>query len=174
MNNEINFATYNKICVIGAPGSGKTYFATVLSRHLKRPLIAFDELRFAPLRIGEQQNSATICARQLTQAIKKNQQWITEGTAWQPWTEKAIASADIVLVMQQGRLRCALRILGRWVRNNRYHRNLKSTLKLIRVSWTYNKKRLPVILARAATYKKTVYFISPSSRDNQNRKWHIL
>ena len=48
MAKRIDFTPYNKICVIGAPGAGKTFFARVLAQSLGRVFFQFDEVRFGP------------------------------------------------------------------------------------------------------------------------------
>lgn len=171
MHERIDFSKHNKICVIGAPGTGKTFFANVLARHLKRPLISFDELRFAPRRTGGEQVSPALCTRRLNHILKTTPRWVIEGTAWQPWTANAIAEADIVVVVYHCAIRRCFRILWRWIRDNKYHRNLKSTFGLMRISWRYHSDRLPIILARANAHNKHICFVCPTRRDNRRAVW---
>ena len=171
MNGRIDFSQYNKICVIGAPGAGKTFLAHRLAQYLGRPWIQFDELRFGPRCAGGNENSPAVCARRLGAELRRHGQWVAEGTAWQPWTEKALRQADLILVVRHGGLRRVFRILWRWLWDNRYHRGLKSTCGLIRVSLAYDRERLPIILGRIRGAGISVYEIRPSHRDNRRGAW---
>lgn len=172
MSDIIDFTPYNKICVIGAPGVGKTFFARSLATSLGWPFIQFDEVRFGPRRSGGNQNSPAVCARHLGQILKINSRWVCEGTAWQPWTEKALKQADLVVVLRHGAMRRVWRIVWRWLRDNRYRRNWASTWGLVRISLAFDRERLPIILGRCVR-GVPVLVVRPSHRDNRRHQWRV-
>ena len=167
------FFKYKKICVIGAPGAGKTFFAQRLAEYLNRPLIHFDSVRFVNIPGGVRENSPRICQAHLKKALSQTDTWLAEGTAWQPWTEHAIAQCDIVIVVRQSLMRRARRIVWRWLVLDCRHWKLKSMINLIRISAQYDATRLPVILARAEKHSKKVVFVSPTIRDNRRMRWRV-
>lgn len=173
MAKRIDFTPYNKICVIGAPGAGKTFFARVLAQSLGRVFFQFDEVRFGPRCSGGGQNPPGVCARRLGQILKNNSQWVIEGTAWQPWTEQAMRQADLIVVLRHGAMRRIWRIVWRWLWDNRYGRNWASTLGLIRISLAYDRERLPIILGRIHTRGIPVFQVRPSRRDNRRHQWRV-
>lgn len=169
----IDFSKYNRICIVGAPGGGKTFFAQRLSEFLNRQLVHFDDVRFVNIPNGVRENSPRICQAHLKKALSQTDTWLAEGTAWQLWTEHAIAQCDIVIVVRQSLMRRARRIVWRWLVLDCRHWGLKSMINLIRVSAQYDTTRLPIILARAEKHGKKVVFVSPTTRDNRRMRWRV-
>ena len=161
MIHDIDLSKYNKICVIGGPGVGKTYFTARLARELGRPIISLDEIRFAARRHHGASLTPDQCAKQLGTEMGKHKKYIVEGTAYQPWTEPAIANADIVVVLYQPAIvRCG-RIFRRWVVDNKYHRSFWDTVRLMRISRVWYRKRYPLIQERIVSNGRAFVMIQP-------------
>ncbi len=91
--------SYNKIHIIGGPGSGKTFAAGVISKKLSIPSYDLDEL-FWDRKAGDYHTKTTEEARsRLLAEILKTDKWVIEGVYYK-WLEDSFNKTDIIIILQ--------------------------------------------------------------------------
>lgn len=171
MTRAIDFSKYKKICVIGAPGSGKSFFSRRLSEKLGCGVISLDDLRYVGGPIVRHEFSPATCRRRLKNAIDAADEWIVDGTAWHSWTQYAIEQCDVVVVLRRHPIQCVWRVWVRSILEPHYRRPWHRTRYLMGVAYRYERDRLPIILGRAVRYHKHVIHIRPTRHNNRKGHW---
>ncbi|MEJ7148692.1 topology modulation protein [Staphylococcus warneri] len=100
---------YNKVLVIGSPGSGKSALSTHLSKYMSLPLYHLDQINW-------KDDNQTIEQDELINEIKDiliKQYWIIDGN-YIDTLELRVSHAEVVIWLQEKRVTCIWRVLKRY------------------------------------------------------------
>lgn len=105
---------YQRIHIIGGPGSGKTYLGRRLARALSLPLHELDDIfwdknadRYGVKASEDERN------RKLADIVVQ-QGWIIEGVYY-GWLGESFAAADVVIVLRPGNFTRNWRVIKRYI-----------------------------------------------------------
>ncbi|WP_161980277.1 AAA family ATPase [Streptococcus sp. S784/96/1] len=101
---------YQRIMIIGSPGSGKSTFAQVLAQELKLPLIHLDMLNW----IDDKETVSTeVFLERLDKAVAGNS-WIIDGNYGNSMVVR-LKRAELVIWLKVPRLVCLYRVVKRYL-----------------------------------------------------------
>lgn len=124
----------NKVYVLGAPGSGKTFLAKKLSKTLGIEYFDLDdffwEKKYSMKRNEDERD-------RLLQKIVKKKQWIVEGV-YTSWTGEVVKNSDLVIWLDSPTHVLMWRIFSRYLKDNK--ESLGSMFSLLNYVRKYRKK----------------------------------
>ncbi len=153
-----------KIHIIGASGSGKTYFANKLASKYGISVISLDDL-FWDNSHGSYNVKRNIVERnEMLDQILLHDDWIIEGVQY-AWCDKCFESADFIFMLDMPRLLCRLRIIRRFIkrklsRNSRNNETLKSLVHLLKWTKKFYAVNLIEIKEKLTHYQSKVVILS--------------
>ncbi|MBS3172528.1 AAA family ATPase [Candidatus Woesearchaeota archaeon] len=125
----------NKVYVLGAPGSGKTFLAKKLCRILNIEYFDLDDIfwekKYSVKRDEDERD-------RLLQKIVKKKQWIVEGV-YTSWTGEVVKDSDLVIWLDSPTHVLMWRIFSRYLKK-KDKESLNSTLTLLNYVRNYRKK----------------------------------
>ena len=159
-----------KIHIIGCSGSGKTYFAKMLSDKYNIPHFDLDDIQwdtdkgYGFKRPIEERNK-------LLQEILCNDEWIIEGIYY-TWVQQSFEEADIIYVLDMPRYIYKTRIIVRFVKRKLgieagKRETLKSVYNLMKWTETFQSKNLKEIKDILDKYSNKVIWISDKKEIQQ-------
>lgn len=108
MENKINWQKYNRIIILGSPGSGKSWLSKQLAQKTGLPLIHLDKEYWNP---GWEETPKDKWAEKIQELIKK-EKWIIDGN-YNTTVEMRFTAADLVLFLDVSRWLCVWRAAKR-------------------------------------------------------------
>jgi len=153
-----------KIHIIGASGSGKTYFANKLASKYGIKVTSLDDLfwdnshgSYNVKRNAEERNA-------ILEQILLGDDWIIEGVQYS-WCDKCFETADIVYMLDMPQFLCRLRIVRRFIkrklrRNSRKNETLKSLVHLLKWTKKFYNVNLIEIREKLTHYQNKVVVLS--------------
>ena len=157
---------YHKIYIIGAPGSGKSYIAGLLSLSLNVRAHELDHLYWDPdfNRYGIATDVVT--RTKMLDDILAEQAWIMEGI-YHDWTTPCFEQADIIVLLQTNVWRRHWRLLRRYFQHRRksYTGKRETFMDLMRLLvWNhrYERRQLPQVMEAVAPFKDKVKVFASS------------
>ncbi|MBY0502109.1 MAG: AAA family ATPase [Alphaproteobacteria bacterium] len=150
---------YKRIMLFGLPGSGKTTFATHLSRSLNLPLYHLDKHFFVENWIERDKEDFLNIQRN----IVTQDRWIIDGNALAS-LELRYSRADLVLFFCLPRSICLGRLFKR-----RFFKDLsiddrgpgcpeRLRFPLVKYMWTFDRRVLPILERLRKTYPRTPFY----------------
>lgn len=100
--------TYNRILILGCPGSGKTHYAKKLESLLGYSLYSLDDLYWK----ANWQRPLDKEFIQLLEPIVEMEQWIIEGN-YSRFLDIRLKHAEVVVLLDKPTLTCLFRVVGR-------------------------------------------------------------
>lgn len=154
--------TFQRIHIIGASGSGKTYLGQKLSQITSYPLQDLDEIKW------DNSTGTYGIARpdaerdQMLQNVITQPQWIVEGI-YSGWVGDSFAKADAIIFLQPTSLIRNYRMILRFVKRKlgvlpSKNEKIKDLIDLI--TWTndYNRRKIPEIIQMTDIYADKRFF----------------
>lgn len=159
-----------KIHIIGCSGSGKTYFAKMLSDKYNIPHFDLDDIQwdsdkgYGFKRPIEERNK-------LLQEILCNGEWIIEGVYY-AWVQQSFEEADIIYVLDMPRYIYKTRIIVRFVKRKLgieagKRETLKSVYNLLKWTETFQNKNMKEIKDILNKYGDKVVWLSKKEEIQQ-------
>ena len=155
-----------KIHIIGCSGTGKTYFAKVLSKKYNIPHFDLDDIQWDNNLDGYGVKMPTDKRDELLKQILNKDAWIIEGVYY-AWVLESFEQADIIYVLDMPKYlyksRIIIRFLKRKVGIEKGKREtLKSLYNLLKWTNKYQDKNLKEITRILKQYESKVVWISDS------------
>lgn len=101
---------YQRIMIIGSPGSGKSTFAQLLARELQLPLIHLDKLNW----IDDKDTVSKEVFLERLDKVVSGSSWIIDGN-YGSSMEVRLKRAELVIWLQVPRLVCLYRVVKRYL-----------------------------------------------------------
>lgn len=153
---------FERIYVIGGPGSGKSYAGEKLSQifHIKSHNL--DHIFWDKNDKNYGKKASKEQRKKGVKNILKNKSWIVEGSYTKEWVCPLISKADLIIVLNSNIFVRDLRIIRRFIKKKLgivkgKSPNLKTFLKFVIFNHRYNKSRLP-LLNHLVSKEKVKYF----------------
>jgi len=151
---------YRKIYIIGAPGSGKTYIARLLSLSLNVQAHELDHLYWDPDVSHYGIPTDTVRRTNMLNAILSEQAWLMEGI-YHDWTTPCFEQAEVILVLKTNVWRRDWRLIKRYFQHRRksYKGKRETFMDLIRLLlWNhrYEKNEWPLVQKAIGVYEEKV------------------
>ena len=152
----MHLSAYDRIAVIGCPGSGKSFLARQIAERTGHPLIHMDYEIWQPGWVKPSKEELIAMQREWMQA----ERWLIDGH-WGGTLELRFAAADLVLCLDLPRWLCVWRVLRRRRKSRpdmrpdvQAERSLfsKDFRGFLRFVWYYRKKNLPRVMALREKY----------------------
>ncbi len=137
---------YNKIHILGAPGSGKTHLAGLISKKMNTNHYNLDKVYWNEnFRL---RNNPEAREKLLNQALSERT-WVIEGAYTQEWIMPSIHTADLIIILiPKKSLRLYRLIVRNMVRIYRGNSTFSQAIKLIYWGVKYDKTLLGPMLNR--------------------------
>lgn len=154
--------------IFGLPGSGKTTFASFLSKELGLPLYHLDRYFFEAN--WKERNYEEFLSIQ--ERFVQTERWIIDGNATKS-LDMRWKRADLVIYFRFNRFLCLWRLIKRVFFSSDFEDTPDGCFKgirwkLISYMWTFHKKRgLPAIETFKEIYPKASFRIVSSSKDKK-------
>ena len=164
-----------KIVITGLPGSGKTSFATKLSKSLNIPLYHLDKIVFLPGGAKRDKNEFI----QLQNEIIKKKEWIIEGCGLST-LEMRYSQAAIVIYFEVSRWLCLWRSLKRFLLERNLHPDTPEgcskvfNFTLIKYIWGFKKNHKLKIKQLQRSYPKVKFYLVTNSSEAADLQAEIL
>jgi len=141
---------YKKIYIIGAPGSGKSHIARLLSLSLNVKSYELDHLYWDPNVNRYGIPTDTLRRTEMLNNILAEQAWIMEGI-YHDWTQPCFAEADVIILLKTKVWIRHWRLIKRYFqhRSKAYHGKRETFMDLLRLlAWNqrYERKQLPHVM----------------------------
>lgn len=157
---------YQRIAIIGTPGSGKTTFATNLARHLGLRVHYLDRWFFVDNWVEREREEFN----RIQQSFVEADQWIIDGNALNS-LEMRYARADMVLYFSFPKFLCLWRVLkrrffGQKRIQDRAH-GCKECLrpKLLKYLWRFSQKAEPLLEQLKQQHPNAAFYRISSAKD---------
>jgi adenylate kinase family enzyme len=158
---------YHKIYIIGAPGSGKSYIARLLSLSLNLQAHELDHLYWDPNfnRYGIATDVPT--RTKMLNDILAEPAWIMEGI-YHDWTTPCFEQADVIVLLKTRVWVRHWRLIRRYFQHRRksYSGKRETFMELIRLLiWNhrYQSKELPQVMQAVSAYEDKLRIFDNSS-----------
>jgi len=152
--------SYNKIHIIGGPGSGKSYLANKLSKKLKIPCYDLDDIKW-----DNKSDSYGIRAPEHVRDSKLKRillkdKWIVEGV-YLDWVKESFRKAELIIFLDSSEKKRRKRILIRFIklkfkRHKKKKETFKGLLDLMKWNKVFSQERVPQIKEVLKRYSKKV------------------
>jgi len=141
---------YKKIYIIGAPGSGKSHIARLLSLSFNVQSYELDHLYWDPKVNRYGIPTDTITRTEMLNNILAEQAWIMEGI-YHDWTQPCFAEADVIILLKTNVWIRHWRLIKRYFQHRRktYQGKRETFMDLLRLLvWNhkYESTQLPVVM----------------------------
>ncbi|MFH1916599.1 MAG: hypothetical protein ABIJ21_05010 [Nanoarchaeota archaeon] len=151
----------NRIYIIGGPGSGKSYAAKKISRHLNTPSLDLDTIFWAKEDTNYTKKASEKERDKLLVKTITKKSWIIEGS-YTKWVSPIIQSADTIILLKPPTLIRSLRLIKRSIgrtltREKKQKENIMAFIKLMRFNHQFNKIHIKRIENDLNTCKATIY-----------------
>lgn len=150
-----------KIYISGGPGSGKTTYAKKLAKHLNIPCFDLDNVKWInDEKHFNERRSKKERAVLLNNILCNNKNWICEGVYFQDWIIPVIEKADKIIILRPSSAVRQYRIIRRSFMRmmhlvpKKHKENLITLFQLLKWSWDYEDKYLPLLIERIKYFKK--------------------
>jgi adenylate kinase family enzyme len=159
---------YKRIMVFGLPGSGKSTFATTLSKLTSFPVYHLDRYFF----IGnwvERDYQEFLC---IQRTLVARNEWIIDGNSMKS-LEMRYSRADVAVYFRYPRSICLWRIFKRFVSPNHHIETRpegcseKIRIKLISYLWHFNARYRAMIEELRKKYPNVIFYEIRNDRDLQ-------
>lgn len=156
-----------RVLVLGSSGSGKSTFARWLGKILDIEVIHLDSYFWQP---NWTETPTEQWEQNLDQLLKK-ESWIMDGN-YISSLDRRLGSADTVIFLDLGRVRCLWRVLGRYLKHRGANRpelpkgcNEKIDLDFIKWIWNYPRRSRSRILQMLGNQPKDKVIILNGSAE---------
>jgi hypothetical protein len=126
-----------RLHIVGGAGSGKTTLARHLTRRLRLPVYALDEINFVDGVSSKRPQGERLAA---VRQIAAQPAWITEGI-FVGWTDELLRQAELIIWLDLPWYTALPRIVRRYLQDSRRGTNrysgLGTLLKFLAWSWAY-------------------------------------
>jgi adenylate kinase family enzyme len=140
-----------KIMIFGIPGSGKSTFASKLSKKLNIPVEHLDSYFFIENWVERDKQDFL----QIQQKLVSQENWIIDGNAISS-LEMRFAKADVALYFRFSRLLCLWRVLKRFLHKKQIGKAVgcssKISWKFLCYLWNFNTRVEPILLELQKKY----------------------
>ena len=152
----------NRIHIVGNCGSGKTYLADKLARHLLVPVCNLDDIYWDNASGKQGQFMPEDIRDQNLAAILQKQSWVIEGIYYK-WLAQSFAAADVIIIIEPANWIRNLRLVKRFIKGqlglvNNKNETLKSFIALVKWAQPYSKTKIPEIIEMTEPYKAKRFF----------------
>lgn len=160
--------TFQRIHIIGASGSGKTYLGQKLSQATGYPLQDLDELKWNNS-AGTYGVSRPDAERDdMLRNVIAQPQWIVEGIYYK-WVTDSFAKADAIIILQPSSFIRNYRMIMRFIkRKTGLLRSKNETIKdlIDLIAWTndYHHHKVPEIIAMTDMYADKRFFFRSADK----------
>ena len=149
---------YRKIYIIGAPGSGKSYIARLLSLSLNVQAHELDHLYWDPKVNRYGIATDTVTRTKMLNNILAEPAWIMEGI-YHDWTTPCFEQAEVIVLLKTNVWRRHWRLIKRYFQHRRktYTGKRETFMELLRLLvWNhqYEKNELPQVLQAMTAFEK--------------------
>lgn len=118
-----------RVVIFGGTGSGKSTLAQQLSKITKIPHYSTDN--FVYQRKGREKYTESQQEKNLIRVANKNK-WIIEGVHGGEWVIPAVERAELIIILDIGRLTLYKRVIRRYFsREKKHYENLKDLWKML-------------------------------------------
>ncbi len=154
--------TINKIHIIGAPGSGKSFLARRINQTCQHPHLDLDDI-FWDKNIPNYTTKASIENRTADlENFLQNEKYIIEGVYYD-WTQHSFDNADTIIYLDTDVYKRTYRIAKRYIKRKLgiekgKSETIKSVFKLAKWNWTYDKKHIPQMKKALANRPNVITF----------------
>ena len=156
----MNLSAYNRIAVIGCPGSGKSYLARQIAERTGHSLIHMDHEIWQPGWVKPSREERIAMEQKWMQA----ERWLIDGH-WGGTLELRFAAADLVIFMDLPSWLCVWRVLRRHgtkrpdlrpdvIESRLFSKDFAEFLGFV---WTHRKITVPKVLALHRQYPEVEF-----------------
>jgi adenylate kinase family enzyme len=158
---------YHKIYIIGAPGSGKSYIARLLSLSLNVQAHELDHLYWDPNFNRYGIATDVVTRTRMLDEILAEPAWIMEGI-YHDWTTACFEQADVIVMLKTNVWRRHWRLIKRYFQHRRksYTGKRETFMELLRLLvWNhrYERTQQPVVMKAMSHYQDKVRVYDSSS-----------
>lgn len=142
--------TYQRIHIIGGPGSGKSYLGRKLAQHCKLPLLELDDIFWDNTQAADNIKRPEADRDQSLHNFITQPAWVVEGVYYK-WLAESFNRADIIIVLNAPLWLTTGRVILRFIKRKlglerSKAGSLKSQYQLITWSFDYAKTKIPAVL----------------------------
>ncbi len=157
---------YNRIIIVGSPGSGKSFLSKVIAEHTKQALIHLDNEYWKPNWTATPKNEWT----ERLKTLISGDSWIIDGN-YNSTLELRYMAADCIIFLDINRLLC---ICSAWKRHGKKRSDLpeyleekkdKEFLEFLTWIWSFPKKGRKNILELHSRYPDKSFLIMKNRRE---------
>lgn len=146
---------YQKIAIIGLPGSGKSTFAAKIGKILNIPVHHLDRHVFELNGIKK----GKLEFIEIQKAILKEKAWVIEGCSFSTF-ELRFAKVDILIYFHLSRLVCFMRLFKRIFNYQKDFGSLRAvTFEILKYTWNFDKEKRQRIIELSKKYPQTTFRI---------------
>ncbi len=158
---------YHKIYIIGAPGSGKSYIARLLSLSLNVQAHELDHLYWDPNFDRYGIATDVVTRTQMLDEILAEPAWIMEGI-YHDWTTPCLEQADVIVLLKTRVWVRHWRLIRRYFQHRRksYTGKRETFMDLLRLLvWNhrYERRELPRVMQAMSAFENKVRVFENSS-----------
>jgi adenylate kinase family enzyme len=138
---------FKRIHIIGGPGSGTTYVASLISARTGIPMYSLDDVLWDPRCPGYRRVEDGECSEKLLTIVRQDA-WIVEGSYYK-WVAPSFQRAGITIFLKTGAWRRGGRLIRRFIRRklgleeDRRKDSIINLLSALKINRVYDREHLP-------------------------------
>ena len=155
---------FNRIHIIGGPGSGKSYMGKKLAKKFKCQHFDLDDIRMREDDTDYSKTRTEAESRKILRKLTRRKKWIFEGV-YSDWVDTVFNKADRIIVLKPRKYLKALRIIKRMLKVRigllkRKKSSLKHFYGFLKWGYHFDKNDLLEIEKRLKKHKKKVRYFN--------------
>lgn len=146
-----------RIRIIGATGSGKTYLAKAICDYTDYVCLNLDKIYFKYLVDGKPQYYTEQYRFDSLHCFLKYEKWIIEGSYYQNWAISSFEQADLILVLNIPRYIRNCRVIKRSIQK---HYSLEALIRHLKYSYLWEKNHKEKVFETLESFHQKVRVVN--------------